>query len=535
MSSQPDNPAAPVSPKPTAEAGALLSLRGVSKSYAVPVLTGVDLDFRAGQVHALIGANGAGKSTLVRIICGLTRADRGAMTLAGFPHAPSSRRAAADAGVQVVLQELDSIDTLSVAENLFLPRLPHRWGWLDRAALHARATRALALVGLEKLDPRTPAAALGVGRRQLVEIASALARDCRVLVLDEPTAALTASEADRLFAQVRTLRDRGIAVLYISHRLEEIAGLADRVTVLRDGRVVGHGAVGDMPRHVIMALMTGGEPVPPPAGERAFEDAGGRAATNDEPTAATAPVALRVEHLQAGAMVRDVSFEVRRGEILGLSGLVGAGRTETLRAIFGADRRDGGRISLADGRPLRLRSPRDAVRAGIGLVPEDRQADALLLPQSIRSNITLATLPTVSRLRSWIGATLEHRTAVDIATRLDVRGPGLEHAAESLSGGNQQKVVLARWLLRHCAVLLVDEPTRGIDAAATPAIHGVLRALAAGGTALVIVSSDLGELTALCDRIVVLAGGRVTGTFARGAWTDASLMTAAFAAPGGPE
>jgi ribose transport system ATP-binding protein len=239
---------------------------------------------------------------------------------------------------------------------------------------------------------------------------------------------------------------------------------------------------------------------------------------------------LRVEHLRSGTSVRDVSFEVRRGEILGLSGLVGAGRTETLRAIFGADRRDGGHVSLADGRPRELRGPRDAVRAGIGMVPEDRQADALLLPQSIRSNITLATLRTVSRLRCWIDTTLERRVAGDMATRLDVRGPGLEYHAGTLSGGNQQKVVLARWLLCGCAVLLVDEPTRGIDAGASMAIHDVLRELAAHGTALVIVSSDLAELTALCDRIVVLAGGRVTGSFSRGEWTEASLTAAAFAA-----
>jgi ribose transport system ATP-binding protein len=230
--------------------------------------------------------------------------------------------------------------------------------------------------------------------------------------------------------------------------------------------------------------------------------------------------------------VRDVSFEVRRGEILGLSGVVGSGRTETLRAIFGADRPDGGRVSLADGRPLRLRGPRDAVRAGLGMVPEDRQADALLLPQSIRSNITLATLRRVSRAWTWIDRAQERRTAGDSAAGLGVRGPGLEHRAATLSGGNQQKVVLARWLLRDCRVLLVDEPTRGIDAGATIAIHAALRDLAARGTALVVVSSELQELTALCDRIVVLAAGRVTGVFSRGEWSEASLISAAFEAPG---
>jgi ribose transport system ATP-binding protein len=512
----------------------------VGKTYAVPVLAGIDLDFRAGEVHALMGANGAGKSTLVRIVCGLAAADSGVMTLAGQPHAPSSRRAAEDAGVRVVLQELNLIETLSVAENLFLARLPRRFGLLDHASLHVRATQALSLVGLEALDPRTAVATLGVGQRQLVEIAAALAGDCRLLVLDEPTAALTAPEVERLFAHVRRLRDRGIAVLYISHRMEEIAGLADRVTVLRDGRVVGQGAVADMPRTAIMALMSGSAPAPMlPLGRGSGDPAAMSAPSTGEGhlrqgsgaqgRSATLPVALRVEHLQCGTAVRDVSFEVGRGEILGLSGLVGAGRTETLRAIFGADRPDGGHISLADGRPLRLRGPRDAVRAGIGMVPEDRQAHALLLPQSIRSNITLATIGTMARARTWIDVALEWRTADAMATQLDVRGPGLEHPADALSGGNQQKVVLARWLLRECAVLLVDEPTRGIDAAATLAIHAVLRALAARGTALVIVSSELAELMTLCDRIVVLASGRVTGSFSRGEWTEGSLMTAAFA------
>jgi ribose transport system ATP-binding protein len=522
----------------------LLSLRGIGKSYAVPVLTDIDLDFCAGEVHALMGANGAGKSTLVRIVCGLTTADRGAMTLAEpaggvvgtapQAYAPTSRRAAADAGVQVVLQEPNLIGTLSLAENLCLTRLPQRWGMLDRASLYDRATRALKLVGLEALDPRTQAASLGIGRRQLVEIASALARDCRLLVLDEPTAALTPPEVGRLFAHVRAVRDRGVAVLYISHRLEEIADLADRVTVLRDGRVVGQGVAPEMPRHVIMSMMTGATLPSSRPGGRGSGDTGARTAPTAGRGTPAAPVALRVERLRAGTAVRDVSFEVRRGEILGLSGLVGSGRTETLRAIFGADPRDGGHVSLADGRPLRPRGPREAVHAGLGMVPEDRQSDALLLPLSIRSNITLATLRRVSRARWWIDDALERRTAAGLATRLDVRGPGLEHRADALSGGNQQKVVLARWLLRECAVLLVDEPTRGIDAAATMAIHAVLRELAARGTALVIVSSELQELTALCDRIVVLAAGRVTGTFSRGEWSDASLMAAALEAPGAP-
>jgi ribose transport system ATP-binding protein len=290
-----------------------------------------------------------------------------------------------------------------------------------------------------------------------------------------------------------------------------------------------------------MALMTGSAPSGLPAeGRPARSRLPDASARSDRPAAthadiaatASAPIALRVERLRCSTAVADVSFEVRRGEILGLSGLVGSGRTDALRAIFGADRADGGRISLADGRPLRLRGPRDAVASGIGMVPEDRRAQALLLSQSIRSNITLGALGRMARARTWIDASLERRTAGEMATRLDVRGPGLEHRADALSGGNQQKVVLARWLLRECAVLLVDEPTRGIDAGATVAVHEVLRTLAARGTALVIVSSELDELMALCDRIVVLAGGRITGEFSRGAWSEAALTAAAFANAG---
>jgi ribose transport system ATP-binding protein len=507
----------------------LLTIRGLSKAYAVAVLTDVDLDLRAGEVHALMGANGAGKSTLVRILCGLTSADHGSIALAGLPHAPTTRRAAEDAGVQVVLQELNLVATLSVAENLFLARLPHRFGVIDRRVLHARAVRALEAVGLADLDPRTPVSALGIGQQQLVEIAAALARDCRVLVLDEPTAALAAPEVTRLFGHVRRLRDQGIGVLYITHRLDEIQRLADRVTVLRDGRVVDTRAASDLDHASLVALVTGSTAT---AGAMSGQRALPLPASARDGRACSPDVALRVEGLRCGAAVRDVSFEVRRGEILGLAGLVGAGRTETLRAIVHADLPDAGRISRGDGTTLRLRGPRDAVRAGIGMVPEDRKAQGLLLPLSVRCNVSLASLSRLARARTWIDAGREAHAASAMVERLDVRGQGLEQRADTLSGGNQQKVVLARWLLRDCAVLLVDEPTRGIDIGAREAIHARLRDLADRGTAIVIVSSDLEELMALCDRMVVLAAGHVTATFARADFSESALMAAAFAGPG---
>ena len=505
----------------------LLAAQGVSKAYGTPVLSNVDLQIHAGQVHALLGANGAGKSTLVSLLCGLERPDAGRLTLGGAPYAPRSRRDAEQAGVQLVLQELNLVETLSVAENLRLPRLPRRFGFVDRRRLHADARRALATVELEDVPPDTLVGGLGVGQRQLVEIARALSQDCRVLVLDEPTAALTATEAARLFAHVARLRAEGIGILYISHRLREVRQLADRITVLRDGVVVANGIAAGVDDETLVGWMAGRTSPVAGAGDLAASAPPRRASTG-------APVALRVEGLTRRGALDQVSFDVHRGEILGLAGLVGAGRTETLRAIVGADPIDSGRVTRGAERQLVVRSPRDAARAGIGLVPEDRKAQGLLLTQSVRSNTALGSERRLFASRAgWIDATAEATAVAASVARLDVRCASIEQPVAELSGGNQQKVVLARWLLRDVDVLLVDEPTRGIDVASKAAIHERLRDLAAQGRALVIVSSELDELMALCDRIVVLSAGRVTGTFARDAWSEAAILAAAFAAPAG--
>ena len=479
------------------------------------MLTDVDLDVRAGEVHALVGANGAGKSTIARMVCGLTMADAGAMTLGGERHAPASKRDAERAGVHLIHQELRALDTLTVAEHLFLDRLPNRWGLVNRRVLRTNARAALDLVGLAELDPDTPLGRLGVGRRQLVEIAGALARPCRVLILDEPTAALTAPEIDALLAHLDRLRREGVGIVYISHRMGEIRRIADRVTVLRDGRVVATRPSAELSADDAVRLMVGGQ----------WSAAGPRARR----TAGT--VALRVEGLCAGDRVRDVSFEVRRGEILGLSGLVGSGRTEMLRALFGADRADRGRVMVGDPLvPVHIDGPEDAVRAGIGLIPEDRKAHGLFLARAVRINATLGRLGTVASGGGWIDGAAERRLAVDLCDRLGVRRTSVEQPVAELSGGNQQKVVIARWLARDCDVLLFDEPTRGIDVAAKETVYRLLDELASAGKAIVVASSEVEELLGLCDRIAVMSAGRLAAVFERDDWSEERIMKAAFSA-----
>jgi ribose transport system ATP-binding protein len=403
--------------------------------------------------------------------------------------------------------------------------------------LRAQARHALARVGLEGLDPATPAGGLGVGQQQLVELAGALARNCRILILDEPTAALTEPETERLFDNLRRLQAAGVGIIYISHRMDEICRIAGRITVLRDGRRIAtheRGGDGSSPQ-AVNSSPGWGRAVPTPAAlirEMVGHDLPARRAGKAPASGAAAPdreaAALRVRGLCAGARVRDVTFDVRHGEILGLAGLIGSGRTETLRAIFGADAKQAGEVFVGTSpQPVAIGQPADAVRAGLGMVPEDRKQDGLLMAQSVRVNTTLATLSRHVR-GLWLDRSAETRTTDFLCRRLAVNCASSEQAVGELSGGNQQKIVIARWLARDCRVLLFDEPTRGIDVAAKETIYQLLRDLAAEGKGVLVVSSELNELMELCDRILVMSAGRIAAEFLPGEWTQEKITQAAF-------
>ncbi len=494
-----------------------LRVSGLHKAFAAPVLRGIDMEVREGEIHALIGANGAGKSTLSKIIAGLLRPDSGTLALEGRPYAPANRRKASEAGVQIVHQELNLIPTLSVGENLYLGDLPTYRGLINRRAIREGARRSLAMLGLEGLDPDTPLSAVGIGHQQLIEIAAALARDCRLLLLDEPTAALTDPQVERLFGQLKRRRAEGAGLVYVSHRLEELRQIADRVSVLRDGKLVATVPAESLSVPEAVRLMVGREVIMRPP-HREIE---------------RGPMALRVAELSCGEVLKKVSLDVHQGEILGIAGLVGAGRTELLRAIVAADRPDSGTITVGDDPavPLRATRPSQAARQGVGMVPEDRKRSGLLLPLSVRVNGSLGRLPALGRgaLR-LVDRRAERAEVESAATRTQLRCGSLEQPIAELSGGNQQKVLLGRWMLRKPRVLLLDEPTRGVDLEAREAIHRLLVELADSGTAIVLVSSEFEELLALCDRIGVLSSGRMVRTVERGEadWTTETLLQAAF-------
>ncbi len=499
----------------------ILELRGIVKRFpGVTALDSVDLSVLDGEIHALVGQNGAGKSALIKVICGAHPADEGEMRFGGVTFQPRTPLDALQVGIRVVYQEFNQLPYLSVAENLLFEKLPRRFGFLlDRGTLERRAAELLNKVGLD-IDPGTRVERLGIAQRQLLEIAKALSSTGRLLVLDEPTASLTPREVARLFEIVRAARASGIAVIYVSHHLQEIFDLCDRVTVLRNGRRIDTLSVATTNTAELVRLMVGQRL------ETTTQEIGAAADTSSVGSSGSRVPALQIEKLRVRNSTRDVSFALNYGEIVGIAGLVGSGRTEILRAIFGADRRDGGEIYLS-GRPVEFRSPMDAVRNGVCLLTENRKDEGLVLAMPVRVNVTLTDLARVSRA-GLLRRQMERATADRWTRELDIRLRSTEQTARELSGGNQQKVIIAKWLFRNASVFMLDEPTRGIDVGAKAEVYTLLRRLSAEGKGLLVVSSELPELMMLCDRILVLSRGRLVGEVSRHDFDEERILSLAY-------
>jgi rhamnose transport system ATP-binding protein len=489
-----------------------VELRGISKGFgAVQALQNVDLSLYPGEVHALVGENGAGKSTLVKILAGVHRPDKGSLKIAGTEVELRGPAQSQSQGIAVIHQEPTLFPDLNVAENIYMGRQPRdRFGRVDWKRMYRDVQDLLSSLDVQ-LNLYTPVRGLSVADQQLVEIAKALSLQARVLVMDEPTAALSHHEVEELFVIVRQLRQRGVAILFISHRLDEIFALADRITVLRDGR------------HVITSL--GSELTP----EATIRHMVGRELSALFPKSASeiGDVVLAVEHLTRNGVFSDISFQLRKGEILGFAGLVGAGRTEVARVLFGIDRADAGEVRVK-GEVVHIDSSKAAMRYGIAYVPEDRHQQGLVLDFTIIANMTLPILAQVSRF-GLMDRRQEYALAEGYARQLQVRASGLDQQVKALSGGNQQKVVLAKWLATDPAVLILDEPTRGIDIGAKAEVHRIISDLAARGLAIILISSELPEVLAMADRVLVMHEGRITGEFDR---SEADQETVMFAATG---
>ncbi|TDD16909.1 sugar ABC transporter ATP-binding protein [Nonomuraea diastatica] len=470
----------------------MLVMKGIVKQFpGVRALDGVDLDVRAGEVHCLLGQNGAGKSTLIKVLAGVHQPNEGTIVFNGAEVRPSSPIHAIRLGFATIYQELDLVDGLSVAENIFLGHEHARFGFVNRPAARRAAREVLERLGHGEIRPSAEVGRLSPAAKQVVSMARALSHDARLIIMDEPSAALAHDEVANLFRIIRELTAQGVAVVYISHRLEEIREIGDRVTVLKDGRTVAVGlSARDTPTTQIVSLMTGRNV------EYVFPAKAGRSPGEE---------VLKVEGLSSPGVFSGVSFSVRAGEIVGLAGLVGSGRSEILEAVYGA-RPATGRVLLA-GRPVR-RSVVGTVRRGMGLAPEERKAQALLLDQSVTANITLGSLTGFARF-GWLDRKREREEAGRLAEMLDIRPPDPERPIRTLSGGNQQKAVLARWLLGSRKLLLLDEPTRGVDVGARAELYAVIRNLAEQGIGVLLVSSEVPEVLGLADRVLVLREGTV--------------------------
>jgi rhamnose transport system ATP-binding protein len=485
-------------------------MTNISKSFAgVHALRGVQFDLYPGEVHALLGENGAGKSTLVKVMTGVHQPDSGEIYLNGSQVHLSDARQARQVGIAAIYQELSLFPDLDVAENIFAGRQPTTSGGrIDWRRLYSQAGELLASLDV-RMDLKQKARSLSIAQQQMVEIARALSINARILIMDEPTSSLTLNEVADLFRIVRRLRDEGTAIIFISHRLEELFELADRVTVLRDGYYVDTRPMKEVTRDDLIRMMVG------------------RTIDNLFPKqdAQAGQVVLKVDHLSRQGAFENINFELRQGEILGMAGLVGAGRTNVARAIFGIEPPDSGAIQL-DGEVIRITSPQQAIALGLAYVPEDRQRHGLILPMNITENISLPILKEYTR-RGWLRNKVERSATFDAARQMEVRANNIFQKARELSGGNQQKVVLAKWLSTQPRILILDEPTRGIDVGTKAVIHAWMSKLALEGKAILMISSELPEVLGMSDRIIVMREGRMTGCFTRAEATQEKMISAA--------
>jgi len=473
----------------------LVTMTGIDKFFpGVHALKSVQFELDTGEVHALMGENGAGKSTLMKILSGIYQRDGGDLKIEGTEASPSTPGEAQDLGIGIIHQELSLMNDLTVAQNIFIGREPRKsFGRLDEAALNAQAAEIFASMNLD-LDPRTPVGTLTIAKQQMVEIAKALSFKSKVLIMDEPTAALNDAEIAELFVIIRRLKAEGVGIVYISHKMDELKQIADRVTVMRDGEYVGTVDAADTPISKIIAMMVGREVNEKPL---------------DVPDLGDAEVSLEVKGLSRGRDIQDVSFSVQKGEILGFAGLMGAGRTEVARVIFGADPREAGEIHV-HGKKVSIKTPTDAVKAGIGYLSEDRKHFGLATGMNVRDNIALASMDRFNK-RGVLSEGEMASIAKDYIQKLGIRTPSDTQEVRLLSGGNQQKVVIAKWLLRDCDILIFDEPTRGIDIGAKSEIYKLLEDLASQGKTIIVISSELPEIMRLSHRIAVMCEGRLTG------------------------
>ncbi|PVB62858.1 sugar ABC transporter ATP-binding protein [Labrenzia sp. 011] len=476
-----------------------VSMKGMSKSFVgIKVLKDVDFDVRQGEVHALLGENGAGKSTLIKMLAGLYKPDTGTIVVDGEEQKFASTSDATSAGIATVYQELLLFPELTVAENVFLGNYPRKaGGWIDWATVRARTRDLLDQLDSHDLDVDTKVLNLSVAQRQRVEIAKALSKNARILIMDEPTASLVESDVQRLMEVVTQLRDRGVGIVYVSHRMPEIFALADRVTVLRDGTHVGTRDIGDVDEQQLVSMMVG----------RSIESLFPKA------DAEIGETVLEVRNLNHGRHVRDISFSLRRGEILGIAGLVGSGRTELALTLFGMTPATSGEIVL-EGEPVHIASPRQARDLGIAYVPEDRGLQGLVKPMAIRKNVSMAIIEKLSS-GIFIRADAEAKITRDAIERFGIRSRNIDQAVGELSGGNQQKVVIAKWLATNPKVLILDEPTRGVDVGAKAEIHSIMGELVKQGVAIIMISSELPEVLGMSDRVLVMNSGEVTDVIDR--------------------